>query len=79
MVRAIIGIARELNVEVIAQGVETAAQWSFLTATSRVSKVQGYYYSEPVPADRADALLRRRRIAPSADQPDPRLAGAAPT
>ena len=32
-VRAIVSIARELDVEVVAQGVETKEQWSFLTAT----------------------------------------------
>jgi diguanylate cyclase (GGDEF)-like protein/PAS domain S-box-containing protein len=71
MVRAIVGIARELNIEVIAQGVETEAQWSFLTATSPVSKVQGYYYSEPVPADDAEALLRRGRIDPAVEAGPP--------
>jgi diguanylate cyclase (GGDEF)-like protein/PAS domain S-box-containing protein len=64
MVRAIVGIARELNIEVIAQGVETEAQWTYLTATSPVTKVQGYFYSEPVPANRAEELLRRGRINP---------------
>ena len=64
MVRAIVGIARELNIEVMAQGVETESQWSFLTATSPVSKVQGFYYSEPVSAKRAQELLQRGRIAP---------------
>jgi diguanylate cyclase (GGDEF)-like protein/PAS domain S-box-containing protein len=62
MVRAIIGIARELNIEVIAQGVETQAQWTFLTTASPVSKVQGFYSSEPVPAGRAAKLLRRAFI-----------------
>ena len=66
MVRAIVGIARELNIEVMAQGVETESQWSFLTATSPVTKVQGFYYSEPVSAKRAQELLQRGRIAPFA-------------
>jgi diguanylate cyclase (GGDEF)-like protein/PAS domain S-box-containing protein len=64
MARAIVDIARELNIEVIAEGVETEAQWSFLTTTSPVPKVQGYYYSKPVAADAATALLRRRRVEP---------------
>jgi EAL domain-containing protein (putative c-di-GMP-specific phosphodiesterase class I) len=64
MVRAIVGIARELNIEVIAQGVENEQQWSFLTATSPASKVQGYYYSEPVPAAMADQLLQQGVISP---------------
>ncbi len=66
MVRAIVGIARELNIEVIAQGVETEREWSFLTATSPVGKVQGYYYSEPVSAERAEELLRGGRLTPGA-------------
>ena len=64
MVRAIVGIARELNIEVIAQGVESEREWSFLTATSPVSKVQGYYYSEPVSAERAGEMLRGGRLTP---------------
>jgi diguanylate cyclase (GGDEF)-like protein/PAS domain S-box-containing protein len=78
MVRAIVGIARELNLEMIAQGVETEAQWLFLTATSPVSKVQGYYFSEPVPAERADDLLRRGRIALPANGRKVRAARKAP-
>lgn len=68
MVRAIIGIARELDIDVVAQGVETEAQWSFLSATSPKAKVQGFYYSKPVPAERAAQLLRRGRIDPPAAQ-----------
>jgi len=64
MVRAIVSIARELNIEVMAQGVETESQWSFLTATSPVKKVQGYYYSKPVSPKRAEELLRRGHIMP---------------
>ena len=62
MVRAIIGIARELDIEVIAQGVENEKQWAFLSATPSATKVQGYFFSEPVPPERATALLRNRTI-----------------
>jgi diguanylate cyclase (GGDEF)-like protein/PAS domain S-box-containing protein len=65
MVRAIVGIARELSIEVIAQGVETEDQWSFLTATSPAPKVQGFYFSEAVPPERADELLKAGRIVPA--------------
>ena len=65
MVRAIVAIARELNIEVIAQGVETEREWTFLTTTSPVSRVQGYYFSEPVSAERAEELLRRGRLTPA--------------
>lgn len=64
MTRAILSIARELNIEVIAEGVESEAQWSFLTTRAPVSKVQGYYYSKPVPAGDATDLLQRKRIEP---------------
>ena len=79
MVRVIVGIARELHIEVIAQGVETEAQWSFLTAMSPVTKVQGFHYSEPVPADRAEELLRHGRIVPGAKRHDERSPELAPT
>jgi diguanylate cyclase (GGDEF)-like protein/PAS domain S-box-containing protein len=62
LVRAIVGIARELGIDVVAQGVETEDQWSLLSATPTVTKVQGYYFSEPVPANRAEQQLRQGRI-----------------
>ena len=78
MVRAIMGIARELNIEVIAQGVENEAQWSFLTATAPVSNIQGFYYSEPVPAANADDLLRRGVISPASASASAGSGGFAP-
>jgi len=71
--RAIVGIARELNIEVIAEGVETEAQWSFLTAMPAVAKVQGYYYSEPVPVGEATTLLKRNLIEPASSAPKKHL------
>ena len=68
MVRAIIGVARELDIDVIAQGVQTEAQRELLTAAPSAAKVQGFYYSAPVPAVRATELLRRRLIEPRLNQ-----------
>ena len=68
MVRAIIDIAHELNVDVIAQGVETEAQRDLLTCVPSTTKVQGYYYSAPVPAFHATELLRQRLIEPRLSQ-----------
>jgi predicted signal transduction protein with EAL and GGDEF domain len=73
MVRAIVSIARELRIEVVAQGVETETQWSFLTEAAPTAKVQGYYYSAPVQAEQAAELLRAKRIVP-AGQRSPALA-----
>jgi predicted signal transduction protein with EAL and GGDEF domain len=64
MVRAIMGLARELNIEVVAQGVENEAQRELLTAGPSTIKVQGYYCSAPVPASDATELLRQSLIEP---------------
>jgi diguanylate cyclase (GGDEF)-like protein/PAS domain S-box-containing protein len=47
---AIIAMAHSLNLSVIAEGVETAAQIEFLRMLA-CHQVQGYYYSPPLPAD----------------------------
>ena len=68
MVRAIVGLARELNIEVMAQGVENEAQRDLLTAAPSTTKVQGFYYSAPVPASSATDLLRQGLIEPRLSQ-----------
>ena len=68
MVRAIIGVARELDIEVVAQGVETEAQRDLLTCVPSPTKVQGYYYSAPVRADSATEMLQQRLIEPRLSQ-----------
>jgi EAL domain-containing protein (putative c-di-GMP-specific phosphodiesterase class I) len=64
MVRAIIGFARELDIEVVAQGIETETQRALLSPSPSTTKVQGYYYCEPVQARTATELLRQRLIEP---------------
>lgn len=53
---AIIGIAREMNIKVIAEGVENEAQLSFLRA-HQCGGFQGYYYSQPLTVDKLAARL----------------------
>ena len=66
IVRAALGLARELGIEVVVEGVETAVQLELLKAWgSRV--VQGYHFSKPLAAADATALLKIGRITPSAD------------
>jgi EAL domain-containing protein (putative c-di-GMP-specific phosphodiesterase class I) len=64
MVRAIVGVGRELGIDVVANGVETEAQRELLSRPPSPAKVQGFYYSAPVPALEATALLRQRVVAP---------------
>ena len=54
---AIIGLAHNLRLGVVAEGVETAAQLDFLRAQG-CDTVQGYLYSRPVPADDFAVLLQ---------------------
>ena len=54
--RAIIGMARSLNLSLVAEGVETEAQLSKLVA-EHCDTVQGYLTGKPMPATDAIALL----------------------
>ena len=53
---AIIGMAQDLKVAVVAEGVETREQGEFLR-NHGCDAVQGFYYSRPLPADAFAALL----------------------
>jgi len=56
IVRAIITMAHSLGMRVVAEGVETREQLSFLRANS-CDAMQGYYFSKPLPADRITELI----------------------
>ena len=56
IVISIIALAHNLQLKVIAEGVETAGQRDFLRAHG-CDEVQGYYFSRPVPAADIPALL----------------------
>lgn len=55
---AIIGLAHNLKLKVIAEGVETRAQLEFLRA-HHCNEVQGYYVSKPLPATEIAKLLSK--------------------
>jgi diguanylate cyclase (GGDEF)-like protein/PAS domain S-box-containing protein len=73
-VRAIINLARELKIGVIAEGVETNEQRSLLASIGPSTKAQGFYFSKPVTELEAAELLRKRTIIPAA--PEAAAAGA---
>jgi EAL domain-containing protein (putative c-di-GMP-specific phosphodiesterase class I) len=64
IVRAALGLARELGIEVVVEGVESAAQIELLKEWGcRI--VQGYYFARPLPVPEITALLRIGKIAPA--------------
>jgi EAL domain-containing protein (putative c-di-GMP-specific phosphodiesterase class I) len=54
--QAIIAMAHNLKLRVIAEGVENAAQFRFLREHG-CDEMQGYYFSRPLPEAQASALL----------------------
>lgn len=57
IVRAALSLARELDIEVVIEGVETAEQLSLLKAWgARI--VQGFYFARPLTVDEMTAVLR---------------------
>lgn len=66
---AIIGMAKSLNMRVLAEGVETEAQVEFLRR-HRCDEIQGYYFSRPLPASQLAAFLLAAGIR-CADTPVP--------
>ncbi len=63
VVRAAIGLADELGIDLIAEGVENEGQEGFLLSAG-CEHGQGYYFSRPVNAKRATELLRAGKIEP---------------
>ncbi len=61
IVVAIISMARSLDLEVIAEGIETAGQLNLLRAKG-CGIGQGYYFSMPLAAGELEAVLRRGSI-----------------
>ena len=64
IVRSTIELGRNLGLEVVAEGVETAAAWVYLK-TLGCDFAQGHYLGKPVPAGRVPALVRAGAATPA--------------
>jgi diguanylate cyclase (GGDEF)-like protein/PAS domain S-box-containing protein len=60
LVKAIIGIAHNLGLKVIAEGIETRDQLDFML-TQDCDEIQGFYFSKPLPVDGITELLKEGR------------------
>jgi diguanylate cyclase (GGDEF)-like protein/PAS domain S-box-containing protein len=61
MVKSIVSLAHNLEMEVVAEGVETELQAEALRAL-RCRSAQGFLFSRPLPAEEADRLIRDRLL-----------------
>ncbi len=61
IIKAIIAMAHSLNMEVVAEGVETEEQLAFLKSL-KCEKIQGYLFSPPVPEEEFRKLLEQNRL-----------------
>ncbi len=56
LVRAIIAMGQSMNLDLVAEGVETSEQFNFLT-TQGANVIQGYLFSRPVTAEELKPML----------------------
>ncbi|SDO53757.1 bifunctional diguanylate cyclase/phosphodiesterase [Afipia sp. GAS231] len=61
IVKAAVGLARELKLDIVVEGVENAEQLKLLRSWG-CRTIQGYYYSKPLLANEITAILRKGGI-----------------
>jgi diguanylate cyclase (GGDEF)-like protein/PAS domain S-box-containing protein len=59
--KTIISLAKNLDLEIIAEGVETKAQLDFLVKEG-CELIQGYYYSKPLPVEDMTIFLKKNML-----------------
>jgi EAL domain-containing protein (putative c-di-GMP-specific phosphodiesterase class I) len=57
IVRTVLALGKSLGIPVLAEGIETAAQWRFL-ANEGCDKGQGYLFARPVPLEKLPEAIR---------------------
>ena len=60
IIKTIVGLARNLDLKVVAEGVETTDQHQLL-ALAGCGSAQGYLFAEPMPANRVGAFIESNR------------------
>lgn len=68
VVRAVIALANSLQMETVAEGVETNVHWEQLHALG-CGYGQGYYFSVPVDAGQAGDLMKQQKLWPFPSRP----------
>jgi EAL domain-containing protein (putative c-di-GMP-specific phosphodiesterase class I) len=61
IINAIITLARNFKINIIAEGVETQKQLSFLTQ-HKCDEIQGYFYYKPMPVLEMEELLKSKTL-----------------
>jgi EAL domain-containing protein (putative c-di-GMP-specific phosphodiesterase class I) len=70
IIECILNLAKALQMNVVAEGVETEAQYLYLKA-QQCDEIQGYYFSRPVDPEALGVLLRQKHIG----NPSPQVKG----
>ena len=60
ILECILSLAKALQMNVVAEGVETAEQYAFLKE-QKCNEIQGYYFSRPLDAQEFEYLLKNRQ------------------
>jgi EAL domain-containing protein (putative c-di-GMP-specific phosphodiesterase class I) len=71
IVRTVLALGRSLGIPVLAEGIETKAQWQFLSGEG-CDKGQGYLFAKPMPLSRLPDAIRAAAQLAHADEPHPR-------
>ena len=72
IVKTIISMAKHLNMDAVAEGVETKEQQDFLI-NQGCHMMQGYYFGRPMPADKFEEMLQTKAAAHEDKEMDPNL------
>ena len=64
LLKGIIGLAHSLQLEVVADGIDTQQPMDFLQQFQS-DELRGYFFSKPLPADECSAWIKRQNSATS--------------